>query len=42
MFTDFVAECRADMLIRNVPVEDAGDDAGMETFESPRPVAVAA
>ena len=45
MFTDFVAECRADMLARNAAAEEQGnfkDVNGMETVEIPRPIAVAA
>lgn len=54
MFTDFVAECRADKMKRMIAETEAleegpleftqseSDTIGMQTVESPRPVAVAA
>ena len=52
MFTDFVAECRADMMKRFIAENEANeegalefptaDHVGMQTTESPRPIAVAA
>ena len=41
MFTDFVAECRADLLLRSVGAEEELL-VGMETVASPRPIAVTA
>lgn len=49
MFTDFVAECRADMLQRTFTDDPESELAaaqigniGMQTLENPRPIAVAA
>lgn len=50
MFTDFVDECRADMLQRTFTDDPESELAaaaevgniGMQTLESPRPIAVAA
>jgi hypothetical protein len=43
MFTDFVAECRADMLARNIADEESAKGiSGAETVERSRPIAVAA
>lgn len=45
MFTDFVNECRQDMLLRNAGTEEEKEKLdstiGMETLHSPRPIAVA-
>ena len=48
MFSDFVAECRADMLKRWLAEQETAeemelpkaDSHGMQTVESPRPIAV--
>lgn len=43
MFTDFVSECRADMIARNVYEEEsAKGNVGLNTFESARPITVSA
>jgi len=43
MFTDFVAECRADLLRRSIGEEaELEHVVGMETLASPQPIAVAA
>lgn len=43
MFSDFVAECRADLLRRSIGEESELEHVvGMETLAGPRPIAVAA